>query len=97
MKLAIVGYGKMGRLIEQLAPEYGFSVHAKIDLDGDFAQADGADVAVEFTVPHAVPDNVEKLAALGHTRGNRHHRMARPDEPRARHSREEQLRDGLEP
>ena len=65
MKLAIVGYGKMGRLIEQLAPEYGFTVHAQIDVDGDFAQADGADAAIEFTVPHAVPGNVEKLAALG--------------------------------
>ena len=29
--LAIVGYGKMGRLIEQLAPEYGFDVRAKFD------------------------------------------------------------------
>jgi len=64
MKLAIVGYGKMGRLIEQLAPEYGFSIHARIDLDGDFSQAAGADAAVEFTVPEAVPSNAEKLAAL---------------------------------
>ena len=38
MKLAIVGYGKMGRLIEQLAPEYGFSVHACIDIGDDFAE-----------------------------------------------------------
>jgi len=65
MKLAIVGYGKMGRLIEQLAPEYGFSIHARIDVNDDFAQAKGADAAVEFTVPDAVPGNVEKLSALG--------------------------------
>ena len=31
MNLAIVGYGKMGRLIEQLAPEYGFTVALKLD------------------------------------------------------------------
>ena len=31
MNLAIVGYGKMGRLIEQLAPEYGFNVGLKLD------------------------------------------------------------------
>ena len=31
-KLAIVGYGKMGRMIEQFAPEYGFEVAAQIDL-----------------------------------------------------------------
>src|SRR5580658_4338034 len=65
MKLALVGYGKMGRLIEQLAPEYGFTIHARIDLGDDFEQALGADAAVEFTVPDAVAANVEKLAALG--------------------------------
>ena len=31
--LAIVGYGKMGRLIDQLAPEYGFTVTSRIDID----------------------------------------------------------------
>jgi 4-hydroxy-tetrahydrodipicolinate reductase len=64
MKLAIIGYGKMGRLIEQLAPEYGFIVHARIDVKDDFAEVAGADVAIEFTVPHAVPANVEKIAAM---------------------------------
>jgi len=64
MKLAIVGYGKMGRLIEQLAPEYGFSVHAHIDIGDDFAQAAGADVAIEFTTPEAAVENIEKLAAM---------------------------------
>jgi 4-hydroxy-tetrahydrodipicolinate reductase len=65
MKLAIIGYGKMGRLIEQLAPDYGLTVHARIDLDGDFQLASGADVAIEFTEPDAVAGNVERLAALG--------------------------------
>jgi 4-hydroxy-tetrahydrodipicolinate reductase len=64
MKLAIVGYGKMGRLIEQLAPEYGFSVHACIDIGDDFAQANGADVAIEFSTPEAAVRNIEKLAAM---------------------------------
>ncbi len=63
--LAIVGYGKMGRLIEQLAPEYGFTVHARVDLNDDPQQAAGADVAVEFSVPDAVVGNVEALAPLG--------------------------------
>lgn len=65
MKLAIIGYGKMGRLIEKLAPEYGFTVHARIDLNDDFTQAAGSDVAIEFTIPHAVSANVEKIASLG--------------------------------
>jgi 4-hydroxy-tetrahydrodipicolinate reductase len=64
MKLAIVGYGKMGRLIEQLAPEYGFSVHARLDIGDDLAQAAGADVAIEFTTPEAAVENIEKLAAM---------------------------------
>lgn len=65
MKLAIVGYGKMGRMIETLAPEYGFSVHARIDVNDDLKAAQGADVAIEFSTPEAVVANVEKLAELG--------------------------------
>jgi 4-hydroxy-tetrahydrodipicolinate reductase len=71
-KLAIVGYGKMGKLIEQLAPEYDFQVALKLD---EFNNADGAgliagnfagvDVAIEFSIPAAVPGNVEGIAALG--------------------------------
>jgi 4-hydroxy-tetrahydrodipicolinate reductase len=69
---AIVGYGKMGRLIGQLAPEYGFDVRAKFDSQSNMrAQAlssetrRGIDVAVEFTTPDAAPDNLRRLAALG--------------------------------
>ena len=64
MKLAIIGYGKMGRLIEQLAPEYGFTSIATLDIGDDFAKAEGVDVAIEFTAPEAVPGNIEKLAAM---------------------------------
>jgi len=65
MKLAIVGYGKMGRMIEALDPEYGFAVHARIDVNDDLTAAKGADVAIEFSTPQAVVGNVEKLAAIG--------------------------------
>ena len=61
--LAIVGYGKMGRLIDQLAPEYGFSVTARVDI-GREEPLQGADVAMEFSVPFSVVDNVAKVAAL---------------------------------
>jgi len=71
-RLAIVGYGKMGHLIEQLAPEYGFTVALKLD---EFNNAGGAgltkenfagvDAAIEFSTPTAVRHNVEGLAALG--------------------------------
>jgi 4-hydroxy-tetrahydrodipicolinate reductase len=70
--LAIVGYGKMGRLIEQLAPEYGFEVRAKFDGQSNpRGQAlspqtlKGVDVAVEFTSPDAAPENIRRLAAMG--------------------------------
>src|SRR5260370_25552289 len=71
-ELAIVGYGKMGKLIEQLAPEYGF--HVKLKLD-EFNNANfegltpqhfqGVDVAIDFSIPAAVAINVEGISALG--------------------------------
>jgi 4-hydroxy-tetrahydrodipicolinate reductase len=71
-RLAIVGYGKMGRLIEQLAPEFGFTVALKLD-EFNNAQFEGlthdnfggVDVAIDFSIPPAVPRNVEGIAALG--------------------------------
>jgi len=52
--LAIVGYGKMGRLIEQLGPEYGFEVRAKFNSQNNLhgtgltpATLSDIDVAVE--------------------------------------------------
>ncbi len=65
MKLAIVGYGKMGRMVEQLAPEFGFSVHATLDVGDSISKAKGADVAIEFSTPSSVVENIEKLAELG--------------------------------
>ncbi len=72
MNLAIVGYGKMGRLIEQLAPEYGFAVPLKLnrasngDLQGLTAERlRGIEAAVEFSVPAATVGNIERLASLG--------------------------------
>jgi 4-hydroxy-tetrahydrodipicolinate reductase len=61
--LAIVGYGKMGRLIDQLAPEYGFSVTARVDVGREESLA-GADAAVEFSMPGAVLENIRKVAAM---------------------------------
>jgi 4-hydroxy-tetrahydrodipicolinate reductase len=70
--LAIVGYGKMGRLIEQLAPEYGFEVRAKFTRGNNLHAAGitneslrGIEAAVEFTTPDSAPDNLRRLATLG--------------------------------
>jgi len=64
-KLALVGYGKMGRLLHQLAPESGFDVALVLDVAADLAQADfsGIDAAIEFTEPSAAPANLLALAA----------------------------------
>lgn len=72
MNLAIVGYGKMGKLIERLAPEFGFTVTVKLDIennkDGEgITQAlfQDVDAAIEFSTPDTVVKNVAKLTALG--------------------------------
>jgi 4-hydroxy-tetrahydrodipicolinate reductase len=67
LNLAIVGYGKMGRLIEQLAPEYQFKVTAKADQSYEItAEAfAGLDAAIDFSVPEAVIPNAKALSALG--------------------------------
>ena len=64
-KLALVGMGKMGRAIEQLAPERGWDVVARIGADANrngsgitSASLGGADVAIEFTRPNAAVANV---------------------------------------
>ena len=55
----------MGRLIEQHAPEYGFTIHSRCDLNWSSQEAAGADVAVEFSTPETAVGNVEALAKLG--------------------------------
>src|SRR5690349_20410754 len=64
MKLAIVGYGKMGRMIDQFAPEYGFETGARIDVGQDLSAARGCDVAIEFTEPSAAVANLLQLAEM---------------------------------
>ena len=81
--LAIVGYGKMGRLIEQLAPEYGFNVKLKLDefnnANFEGITADnfrGIDAAIDFSIPAAVRRNVEGHRGSGRQSRDRHHRLA---------------------
>ena len=64
MNIAIVGYGKMGRIIEEVALSRGHAVDVKIDLNNlhDFNKDVFAaiDVTIEFTGPHTAFDNVMK-------------------------------------
>jgi 4-hydroxy-tetrahydrodipicolinate reductase len=61
MNLAIIGYGKMGRTVDQLASEYGFEVCARRDVDR-LESIEGADAAIEFSTPHAAFANIALAA-----------------------------------
>ncbi|HKN60765.1 MAG TPA: hypothetical protein VJW93_06290, partial [Candidatus Acidoferrales bacterium] len=72
MNLAIVGYGKMGCLVDQLAPEYGFDVKLRLKSgnNGSYEALTrqnfrGIDAAIEFSTPAAAPENIGRLASLG--------------------------------
>ncbi|MGH9258131.1 MAG: 4-hydroxy-tetrahydrodipicolinate reductase [Vicinamibacterales bacterium] len=53
MRLLLVGYGKMGRLVEELAPEHGCEIADRIDVGrGDWSVP--ADVAVDFSTAEAL-------------------------------------------
>lgn len=64
MKIALIGYGKMGRMIEQIALSRGHEIVSIIDIDNpqDFESEAfrSADVAIEFTAPHVAYDNYLK-------------------------------------
>ncbi|MDR2776025.1 MAG: 4-hydroxy-tetrahydrodipicolinate reductase [Tannerella sp.] len=69
MKIALIGYGKMGRIIEQIAQKRGHVIVSKIDVDNtadfDSAAFRSADVAIEFTTPSTAFDNYQKCFAAG--------------------------------
>jgi 4-hydroxy-tetrahydrodipicolinate reductase len=70
--LAIVGNGKMGKLVDVLAPAFDFEVRARFATHNN-AYAAGLtrealqhiDVAIEFSTPESAPDNLLRLASLG--------------------------------
>lgn len=64
LKLALIGYGKMGRMLDQLAPEHDFTVVARRDVERPESLA-GADVAIEFSTPGAVLENVKLAVSAG--------------------------------
>lgn len=72
MRIAIVGHGKMGKAIADLAKERGHEVHTVVNrlenAGGRALTADrlgGADVALEFTRPESAVANIERLIDIG--------------------------------
>ncbi len=67
MKIALIGYGKMGHMIEQIALQRGHEIVCKIDInnpdDFDSPEFASADVAIEFTNPTAAYGNYLKAFA----------------------------------
>ena len=64
MKIALIGYGKMGKMIEQIALDRGHEIVSIIDVnnqeDFDSPEFASADVAIEFTAPQAAYGNYLK-------------------------------------
>jgi len=58
MKIALFGYGKMGKTIERIAIERGHEIVAKIDVDTVNYDISQADVAIDFSVPGEAFNNI---------------------------------------
>ena len=68
-KLAIIGYGQMGKLVDELSGKYGFKVVSRIDpqLGTSLSKADlkDAEIAIEFTEPKSAVANIKACLKLG--------------------------------
>ncbi len=67
LRIAIVGYGRMGHAVEAAALARGHEIAAALDLGDPIApeQLRGADVAIEFTTPAAAAGNITRLIEAG--------------------------------
>jgi 4-hydroxy-tetrahydrodipicolinate reductase len=72
MKMAILGYGKMGRMVEEIALREGWEIGPKLDINDNIDGAgitkesmSGVDAAVKFSQPSAVVANIEAAARAG--------------------------------
>ena len=67
VKIAIIGFGKMGRTIKNIAEERGHNVCCIFDIDNPFTETTkvDADVAIEFTTPEMAKPNILHAAKIG--------------------------------
>lgn len=69
MKIALLGYGKMGKIIEKIAIDRKHEIVLKIDLDNAYEltaeNLQKADVAIEFSTPATVLNNIEQCFSAG--------------------------------
>ena len=72
MRLLLIGYGRMGKLVDQFSESYGCEVMGRLDIDTNAGGASitpervqDVDVAIDFSTADAVIDNLPRLADLG--------------------------------
>lgn len=65
MKIALLGYGKMGKFIERIALERGHEIVLKKDQDTSFDGLKNADVAIDFSVPNSAVANISECLNNG--------------------------------
>ena len=72
MNIAIVGYGRMGRIVERIAEERGHRIALKLDEinNADYAgiteaNFKGVEAAIDFSIPDAAAENMLRISALG--------------------------------
>jgi len=72
LNLALLGHGKMGSAVASLAPERGFDLRLILTIESNpdgvaitQENFNGIDVAIDFTLPDVVVDNIRRVAAMG--------------------------------
>ena len=69
MKIALIGYGKMGKTLEKIALKNGHQVVLRVDVNNskyiDIGDLKGADVAIEFSRPDSAAENIRKCFRAG--------------------------------
>jgi 4-hydroxy-tetrahydrodipicolinate reductase len=65
MKIALLGYGKMGKVIERIALERGHEIVLKKDQNNTFEGLSNADVAIDFSVPDSAFTNISECLNNG--------------------------------
>jgi len=65
LRIALFGYGKMGKMIEKIAASRNHEIVAKIDIESDTPDFENIDVAIDFSMPSAAFDNISQCIENG--------------------------------
>ena len=65
MKIALLGYGKMGKVIEKIATDRGHEIVVRKDQNNNFDGLENADVAIDFSVPNSAVANISQCLTNG--------------------------------